>query len=63
METKGRHDIDVPRKAVAANEWCKTASKSGAKWQYVFTPQDLMEKLTEGLYRTFSALAEEGFGG
>ena len=46
VETKGRHDIDVPRKAVAANEWCKTAFKSGTAWQYVFTPQDLMEKLT-----------------
>ena len=46
VETKGRHDLDVPRKAIAANEWCKTASKSGTKWQYVFTPQDLMEKLT-----------------
>lgn len=46
VETKGRHDLDVPRKAAAAVEWCKTASKSGTNWQYVFTPQDLMEKLT-----------------
>ena len=28
-----------PRKAAAAVEWCKTASKGGTKWQYVFTPQ------------------------
>ena len=37
---------DVPRKAAAAVEWCKAASKSGIKWQYVFTPQNVMERLT-----------------
>jgi len=46
VETKGRQDSDVPRKAAAAVEWCKAASKSGTKWQYVFTPQNVMERLT-----------------
>ncbi len=46
IETKGRQDIDVPRKAAAAVEWCKTASKGEAKWQYVFTPQNVMEGIT-----------------
>lgn len=46
LETKGRQDIDVPRKAAAAIEWCKTASKGGVEWQYVFTPQNVMEGLT-----------------
>ena len=46
VETKGRQDIDVPRKASAAVEWCKAASKGGVKWQYVFTPQNVMEGLT-----------------
>lgn len=46
VETKGRQDSDVPRKAVAAVEWCKTASKGGTNWQYVFTPQNVMERLT-----------------
>jgi len=46
VETKGRQDSDVPRKAAAAVEWCKTASRSGLKWQYVFTPQNVMESLT-----------------
>lgn len=46
VETKGRQDRDVPRKAMAAIEWCKTASKSGVNWQYVFTPQNVMEGLT-----------------
>lgn len=46
IETKGRQDQDVPRKASAAVEWCKTASKSGTRWQYVFVPQTVMEGLT-----------------
>jgi type III restriction enzyme len=46
IETKGRQDQDVPRKASAAVEWCKTASKSGTRWQYVFVPQAIMEGLT-----------------
>lgn len=46
VETKGRQDSDVPRKAAAAVEWCKAASKGGTKWQYVFTPQNVMERLT-----------------
>lgn len=46
VETKGRQDSDVPRKAAAAVEWCKTASKRGSKWQYVFTPQNVMQGLT-----------------
>ncbi len=32
VETKGRQDRDVPRKAMAATEWCKTASRSKPKW-------------------------------
>jgi type III restriction enzyme len=46
IETKGRQDHDVPRKAGAAIEWCKTASKSGTRWHYVFVPQAVMEGLT-----------------
>lgn len=46
VETKGRQDIDVPRKAAAAIEWCKAASKGKVKWEYVFTPQDIMQGVT-----------------
>lgn len=46
VETKGRQDSDVPRKAQAAIEWCKAASKGAVKWTYVFTPQNVMERLT-----------------
>ena len=50
VETKGRQDQDVPRKAAAAIEWCKTASKSGVRWQYVFVPQAIMEGLTSSRF-------------
>ena len=50
LETKGRQDRDVPRKASAAVQWCETASKSGIKWEYVFTPQDVMERLTSNRF-------------
>jgi type III restriction enzyme len=46
IETKGRQDLDVPRKASAAVEWCKSASKSGKRWEYIFIPQAIMEGLT-----------------
>ncbi|CFX18355.1 Type III restriction enzyme, res subunit [Candidatus Filomicrobium marinum] len=46
VETKGRQDSDVPRKAAAAIEWCKAASKGAVKWHYIFTPQNVMERLT-----------------
>ncbi len=36
LETKGKPDIDVPRKAQAAKEWCKAASTSKIKWDYVY---------------------------
>ncbi|MCS3765552.1 DEAD/DEAH box helicase family protein [Bradyrhizobium centrosematis] len=45
VETKGRQDRDVPKKAMAAIEWCKTASRSKTKWEYVFIPQNVMEGL------------------
>src|SRR5690606_32811840 len=46
VETKGRQDRDVPRKAMAAIEWCKAASRSKTKWEYVFIPQNIMEGLS-----------------
>src|SRR5690606_29078321 len=46
IETKGRQDQDVPRKAGAGVEWCKTVSVSGVCLHYVFVPQAIMEGLT-----------------
>lgn len=46
VETKGRQDIDVPRKARAAIAWCESASKSGAQWEYLYVPQGVFEAMT-----------------
>lgn len=55
VETKGREDADVPRKARAAVAWCEAASKQGgdgqgacAKWSYVFIPQNAIEAMSGG---------------
>jgi type III restriction enzyme len=50
VETKGRQDRDVPRKAMAAVEWCKAASRSKPRWEYVFIPQNVMEGLTSNRF-------------
>ncbi len=46
VETKGREDQDVPRKARAAIAWCKAASMSGTEWEYLYVPQGVFERLT-----------------
>jgi type III restriction enzyme len=45
IETKGREDKDVPRKARAAMAWCAAASAS-RPWQYVYVPQGVFERLS-----------------
>jgi len=46
IETKGRVDSDVPRKARAAVAWCQAASTQGTKWEYLYVPQGVFEKLS-----------------
>jgi type III restriction enzyme len=46
IETKGREDRDVPRKAKAAVAWCEAASAPGCRWEYVYVPQGLLERLS-----------------
>ncbi len=46
VETKGREDKNVPRKARAAVAWCKSASTRKCKWEYVYVPQGVFERLT-----------------
>ena len=53
VETKGREDRDVPRKARAAVEWCKSA---GAKWEYLYVSEGLFGRTT---VTTLAALASE----
>ncbi len=54
VETKGREDRDVPRKARAAVEWCKSASLNGVQWKYLYVSQGVFERLTDD---TIAALA------
>lgn len=46
VETKGRADQDVSAKARAAVGWCKAASSKAAKWNYVYVPQGVFERLS-----------------
>jgi type III restriction enzyme len=56
VETKGREDVDVPRKARAAVAWCESASTKNCKWEYVYVPQGVFGRMTgnsfEALVRT-----------
>ncbi|MBC7835700.1 MAG: DEAD/DEAH box helicase family protein [Phycisphaerales bacterium] len=48
VETKGREDTDVSRKARAAVAWSEAASKAGAKWQYVYVTESGMQAMSGG---------------
>jgi type III restriction enzyme len=56
VETKGREDKEVPRKAKAAIAWCEAASMPNCRWEYIYVPQGVFERLTgdtlAGLART-----------
>jgi type III restriction enzyme len=56
VETKGRADRDVPRKARAAVAWCEAASKSGSEWRYLYVTENtfgiLSGETVESLERT-----------
>ncbi|WP_043588252.1 DEAD/DEAH box helicase [Geminisphaera colitermitum] len=56
IETKGREDRDVPRKARAAVEWCKSASAPPASWDYLYVSEGLFGRTTA---TTLAALASE----
>jgi type III restriction enzyme len=46
VETKGREDRDVPRKARAAIAWCQGASTVEAPWEYLYVPQGVFERVS-----------------
>lgn len=46
VETKGREDKDVSRKARAALAWCEAASTKKRRWEYIYVPQGVFERLT-----------------
>jgi type III restriction enzyme len=45
IETKGREDRDVPLKAKAAIAWCDAASTETLRWQYLYIPQGVFERM------------------
>ncbi|MCX7005422.1 MAG: DEAD/DEAH box helicase family protein [bacterium] len=55
VETKGREDRDVPRKARAAVAWCESASTGTCKWEYLYVPQGVFSAMTGN---TLTALAD-----
>lgn len=44
VETKGREDVDVPRKARAAMAWCESATSESCKWEYLYIPEGIFER-------------------
>jgi type III restriction enzyme len=56
VETKGREDRDVPRKAQAAVEWCKSASTPDAKWEYLYVSEGLFGRTAA---KNLASLADE----
>ena len=56
VETKGREDLDVPLKVMAAVSWCKAASSRTVKWEYLYVPQAIFSGFSsnkaEDLVRT-----------
>ena len=44
VETKGREDRDVPRKARAAIAWCEAASSEECTWEYLYVPEGIFER-------------------
>ena len=45
VETKGREDLDVPKKAKAAITWCASASSKACPWEYLYIPQGVFERM------------------
>ena len=47
IETKGREDRDVPRKARASIAWCEAASTEKCSWEYLYVPEGIFERFRE----------------
>lgn len=47
VELKGVEDSTAPLKAKAALEWCKAASTSGTKWNYLYLTMPIFEQNSE----------------
>lgn len=47
VETKGEMEQEVAAKARAAVAWCKSASKNGEEWEYLFVPEALFKRFND----------------
>ncbi|MFZ3071237.1 MAG: hypothetical protein WA110_08990, partial [Anaerolineaceae bacterium] len=47
VETKGEVEQEVFAKARAADTWCKSASETGVKWEYLFVPEEIFKKFND----------------
>ena len=45
VETKGKEDLDVPKKAKAAIAWCESASSKDCLWEYLYIPQGVFQRM------------------
>ncbi|NLW75721.1 MAG: restriction endonuclease subunit R, partial [Methanomicrobiales archaeon] len=67
VELKGRTDPNVPVKARAALDWCKTSSKAETKWEYIYIPYQIfsmsapstMEELARACVPSLQGLINE----
>lgn len=57
VEFKGKEDPDVPLKAKAAKEWCKSASTKTTPWEYLYIPQNLFQTFTRDSIETLARTA------
>jgi type III restriction enzyme len=63
VETKGREDRDVPRKARAAIAWCEAASTNAAPWEYLYVPQGVFERVRASTIRELADTCRPGLQG
>lgn len=54
VETKGEMEQEVLSKAKAAVAWCKSASETGIKWEYLFIPQAVFQKFNDTTIETLN---------
>jgi type III restriction enzyme len=47
VETKGEMEPEVFAKVKAATAWCKSASETGTKWEYLFVPEDIFKQFND----------------
>ena len=58
IETKGRQDRDVLKKASAAVQWCQQVSNKDRKWQYVYVQEQIMRGLSDNHFSVLSRACE-----